>query len=35
MIHFPCPSEPYEQMTEAEELDAAIRQNMGVLEYGE
>jgi hypothetical protein len=27
-------AERYEQMTEAEELDAAIRQNLEVLGYG-
>ncbi len=45
MIHFPRLAELYEQMpacrslsagrTEPEELDAAIRQNLEVLEYGE
>jgi len=35
MIHFPCSAELYDQMTEAEELDAAIRRNLEVLDYGE
>ena len=35
MIHFPRYAELYEQMAEAEELDAAIRQNLEVLGYGE
>jgi len=35
MIHFPRSAELYEQMTEAEELDAAIRQNLEMLGYGE
>jgi len=35
MIPFPCPVELYAQMTEAEEFDAATRQNLKVLGYGE